>query len=248
MTHSPSAPAGRYPGDGWRGPVTAAGVMIAWAFLLVCLLRLPATPGALAMGALAVPVMTYLYTGLFITAHDAMHGAAAPGRSRLNAAIGRVCVLAYAMFSFDRLQKAHHRHHATPGDPEADPDYHDGRRDGFFAWYLRFMRHYLSWPQLLGMALAYNALHHLAGVPQANLLLFWVAPSLLSTFQLFGFGTYAVHKAPAGGHTNPHAAVSARYPDWLSLLTCYHFGRHLEHHCHPGVPWWRLHRVGRDAS
>ncbi|HYD98464.1 MAG TPA: fatty acid desaturase, partial [Alphaproteobacteria bacterium] len=26
----------------------------------------------------------------------------------------------------------------------------------------------------------------------------------------------------------------------VSLLTCYHFGHHHEHHLRPDVPWWRL--------
>ena len=35
-------------------------------------------------------------------------------------------------------------------------------------------------------------------------------------------------------------------PVWLSFLTCYHFGYHLEHHRYPWVLWWRcLHYVGR---
>lgn len=240
VNFSASAPAGGCPGDHWRALLAAGVVIGAWALLLTTLLRLPAS--AFGWGLLAVPVMTFLYTGLFITAHDAMHGTVAPGRARLNAAVGWLCVLLYALFSFSRLKREHGRHHAHPVSAE-DPDYHDGRRAGFWPWYFRFMWHYVSWPQLLGMALAYNGLHHLLGVPQAHLLAFWVAPSLLSTFQLFGFGTYLVHRAPAGGHTNAHGARSSGYPAWLSLLTCYHFGRHLEHHVHPAVPWWRLHRV-----
>ncbi|MFA9473554.1 MAG: fatty acid desaturase [Filomicrobium sp.] len=26
----------------------------------------------------------------------------------------------------------------------------------------------------------------------------------------------------------------------MSLLTCFHFGYHHEHHLQPDVPWWRL--------
>jgi hypothetical protein len=41
-----------------------------------------------------------------------------------------------------------------------------------------------------------------------------------------------------------HNARSSSMPIWLSLLTCYHFGYHWEHHEYPYVPWcacgWRL--------
>jgi len=85
-------------------------------------------------------------------------------------------------------------------------------------------------------------------VPLTNLLLFWVAPALLSTFQLFYFGTYLPHRLPAAGYDNMHRAVSSNYPVWLSLLTCFHFGYHLEHHVQPVVPWWRLPRLHRQSE
>jgi len=44
----------------------------------------------------------------------------------------------------------------------------------------------------------------------------------------------------AQGDDDPHHALSSNFPPWLSLLTCYHFGYHREHHEAPGVPWWRL--------
>jgi hypothetical protein len=56
----------------------------------------------------------FIYTGLFITAHDAMHGAIAPKHPRLNLAIGRLALLIYGLFSYDRLLKAHRQHHHHP--------------------------------------------------------------------------------------------------------------------------------------
>jgi len=33
---------------------------------------------------------------------------------------------------------------------------------------------------------------------------------------------------------------SLALPTWLSLLACFHFGYHREHHEHPDLPWYEL--------
>ena len=48
-------------------------------------------------------VQTHLYTGLFITAHDAMHGTVAPKNKLLNNFIGQTCTALYALFPFYKL-------------------------------------------------------------------------------------------------------------------------------------------------
>jgi beta-carotene ketolase (CrtW type) len=40
-----------------------------------------------------VALQTWLSTGLFITAHDAMHGTLAPGRPHWNRAVGGLCLM-----------------------------------------------------------------------------------------------------------------------------------------------------------
>ncbi|NIP33402.1 MAG: beta-carotene ketolase, partial [Thermoplasmata archaeon] len=40
----------------------------------------------------AMLLMTFLYVGMFITAHDAMHGSVLPGARGLNRAVGTVYV------------------------------------------------------------------------------------------------------------------------------------------------------------
>lgn len=186
-----------------------------------------------------VPLQTMLFTGLFITAHDAMHGTVFPPNRKLNDAIGTLSVWLYALFSFRKLLERHKEHHAHPGDVE-DPDFHDGEHDGFWRWYMRFVLHYVTWHQLVGMAITFNILEHVVGVSMLNLLIFWVLPSVLSTLQLFYFGTYLPHR---GHPDNPHHARSNAYSTFWSFLTCYHFGYHLEHHEHPWAPWWHLPKV-----
>ena len=80
----------------------------------------------------------------------------------------------------------------------------------------------------------------LLGAPTANTLLFWAVPSILSSLQLFAFGTYLPHRHEEEAFRDRHNARSNDYPRWLSLLTCFHFGYHHEHHAKPGTPWWRL--------
>lgn len=225
---------------GHTGLILGTGIIALWLGGVILWLNIPISGWRdLAWVLPAMAIQTFLCTGLFITAHDAMHGTVAPENSRLNDAIGTVAVMLYALFSFSNLRHHHGFHHEHPGDSERDPDFHDGEHPGFFRWYFRFMFRYLTWWQVAGMALVYNVLLHVAGVPAQNVLLLWVAPALFSTLQLFYFGTFLPHRTP-GERDDPHHAQSSSYPVWLSLLTCYHFGYHREHHEHPAVPWWRL--------
>lgn len=235
----------RLPAVGWRGLAAAALVLSAWASLLATLLLAPLHgPGAWLWAPLGVVVLTWLYTGLFITAHDAMHGTLAPDHPRLGHALGTLCLGLYAGLDYRRLRAAHVQHHARPGRP-GDPDWHDGQHPGLVRWFLAFMGRYLTLGQVLRLVIVFNLLLHVAELPLPNLLLFWALPSIASTVQLFVVGTWLPHRAPPGGHTSPHNARSVALPPWLSLLACYHFGYHEEHHVFPGVPWWQLPRVRR---
>jgi beta-carotene ketolase (CrtW type) len=222
-----------------KGLAAAAAVITAWAALLVFLLTVDLEGFPVWLVPPAMLLMTFLYVGMFITAHDAMHGSVLPGRAGVNRGLGTVYVTLYAMFSYGRLFEKHWEHHRHPGT-DKDPDYHDGVHEGFFAWYANFMGNYLRAPQLIGMAIAFNVLWLLLGLELVNIILFWIVPSFASTFQLFYFGTYRVHREPSGGYTNDHHATSNDYSSPVSFLTCYHFGYHLEHHMYPGMPWWRL--------
>ena len=172
----------------------------------------------------------HLYTGLFITAHDAMHGTVSSS-PKVNFFIGQLCTALYAAFSFDKLYKKHHEHHRHVHS-ENDPDYYQGN---FVSWYIHFMKEYLSIWQILIMALVFNVLK--LWVDEINLVLFWVIPSLLSTLQLFYFGTWLPHH---GEHDNLHQSRSQNKNHFMAFLSCYFFGYHYEHHDAPGLPWWLL--------
>lgn len=220
-------------------------IILLWAASLLFLFHLDVSWMPLAGIMAAMFLQTFLYTGLFITGHDAMHGLVAPKRKRVNDFIGALCVILYALFSFNKLRREHRKHHTHPGHDD-DPDFHDGIHPNFWAWYFHFMGTYVTWQQIAGMAIAFNFMLHILKISQWNLALFWVAPALLSTLQLFYFGTYLPHREPAGGYDNPHRARSNDFSVFWSFVTCYHFGYHWEHHEFPYVPWWKLPAMRRQ--
>ena len=187
---------------------------------------------------LLIAVQTWLSVGLFIVAHDAIHGSLAPGRPRLNATVGQLCVALYAGFSLARLGASHRLHHLHPGEA-GDPDFCPDAPRGFGRWFVGFFRGYFGWRELAvltAVAMAYVAL----GADPLNMVAFWAVPALLSALQLFTFGTWLPHRHGDVAFADEHNARSLEYPWLLSLLACFHFGRHREHHLRPDVPWWRL--------
>ncbi|MEQ8746074.1 fatty acid desaturase [Pyruvatibacter sp.] len=224
----------------------AALVIGAWlAIHVTAVFVLPLSGTWLLAAPLVVAVQTVLSVGLFIIAHDGMHGSIAPFRPALNKRIAAFCLLIYAGFSYKALAPEHMRHHARPGTAD-DPDFHAPNPHSFAAWYFGFFRHYFGLREfgVLTVILAVYVL--LLGAPIGNLLLYWAVPALLSSLQLFYFGTYRTHRPVEGdAFVDEHHARTVDLPPLLSLLTCFHFGYHLEHHHHPHEPWWRLPAVRR---
>ena len=227
--------------DSIIGVSIAATIIGAWTGHLILLLSYGLEAMPVWGWPLAIGLQTFLHTGLFITAHDAMHGSVCPSHDGLNDLLGRIAVRLYALFSYETLRREHWAHHDHPVS-EDDPDAADEGRARFGAWYLDFMLTYLGIGQLIGMAVVFNVLMHGVGIPALTLNLAWVVPSLLSTLQLFTFGTYLPHRRREGEETfrDEHRARSNDFSTLVSFVTCYHFGYHWEHHAHPNLPWWRL--------
>lgn len=185
-------------------------------------------------------LQVHLYTGLFITAHDAMHSVVSPNKT-LNRRIGELCALLFAFNRYGKLLGKHHQHHRYVATDQ-DPDYHEG---GFWPWYFSFVTQYVTLWQILFMAITFNLLG--LWIPKPNALLYWAAPSVLSTFQLFYFGTYLPHK---GEHKadNIHKSRSLTLNHWWAFWSCYFFGYHYEHHDSPNTPWWKLYQVKERQS
>jgi len=218
-----------------KGVFWAFIIIFTWLTCLIYALRFETTllnPFNL----LFIVALTHLYTGLFITAHDAIHGTVSNSKT-LNDFIGRTCVILYACFPYNKVKEKHHSHHKHVATEE-DPDYHD---KNFFSWFFKFMKNYLEWKQIIILALLYNAIRFGFNIPELNLVLFWVIPPILSSFQLFYFGTYLPHKDPEHIH-NDQRSRSLNVNTFWGFVSCYFFGYHYEHHSKPYVPWWKLWR------
>jgi beta-carotene ketolase (CrtW type) len=227
-----------------RGILTAFTIIGTWAISLFFLLRIDISELQILMILLAVFWQTFLYTGLFITAHDAMHGVVFPKNIKINNLVGRVTLLLYALFPYDNLLKKHWSHHRNPAS-HLDPDFHDGKHKNFFAWYIRFLQEYESWQQIVGLMLIFNFISYALHISQINLTIFWAIPAIISSLQLFYFGTFLPHREPKAGYKNIHCAQTSNLPAFWSFITCYHFGYHEEHHEYPHVPWWGLPTIYR---
>ena len=191
-----------------------------------------------------VAIQTWLSVGLFIVAHDAMHGSLAPGRPRLNGVIGSLALGLYAGFRFMPLKTAHSAHHAAPGTAQ-DPDFHAEAPRAFAPWFYGFFRTYFGWREMGVLTILVCIAVFVLGAGIPNLLLFWAAPALLSALQLFTFGTWLPHRHTDDAFPDHHNARTSAFGPILSLLICFHFGRHHEHHLTPWKPWWRLSQPGQ---
>ena len=97
----------------------------------------------------------------------------------------------YAWFDYDKLHEKHWAHHNNTGVHGRDPDFHGGDHR-LLPWFVRFMLGYSTVTQFAKIFL-FTSLLRATGVPHANLVLFVVAPPIVSAFRLFYFSTYLPH-------------------------------------------------------
>ncbi|WP_013325027.1 beta-carotene ketolase CrtW [Gloeothece verrucosa] len=224
------------------GLIIAVVIIGLWLVSLAVLLCINTEIYPLWLILIAIFWQMFLFTGLFITAHDAIHGSVFAQNKKINHWIGSLAVFLYCFLSYPELVKKHWLHHHHPAS-ELDPDYHDGKRTNGILWYLYFMKRYWTWNQFIGMTIVLYLSKFLFHISSINFCLFWIIPLVLSSMQLFYFGTFLPHREPEDGYVHPHCAQSLALPVFLSFLTCYHFGYHQEHHEYPHVPWWQLPKV-----
>jgi len=229
------------------GLALAAAMIAGWLTLHVIGIFFYDLPGSPWLVAAVMLIQTWLSAGMFIVMHDCIHGSFAPGHPRLNRMVGRLCAGLYACFGYRTLEVNHHRHHRHAGTAD-DPDFDARDPRAFARWYFHFFAGYYSHGQILritAVALAYMAL----GARLENIVLFWAVPALLSSVQLFLFGTWLPHRHGGAPFADGHNARSTRV-GWLgSLISCFHFGGfHHEHHLHPGLPWWALPQARKRAE
>lgn len=97
----------------WSGLLVAVGyfgLFAASTYFALFRHEIDFDPASLAISGSLVLVLIHLYTALFITAHDAMHGTVLPGSTTVNAVVGTICLVFYAGFDFDTVRKEHRRY------------------------------------------------------------------------------------------------------------------------------------------
>jgi len=221
-----------------KGIIITSCILLLWVANLLFGLSIHIQSNFVVAGILIL-LQTHLYTGLFISAHDAMHGTLSPNK-KANNFFGKICTSLFAFFSYQKLYLNHHKHHDFVGDDD-DPDYYEGN---FLNWYFQFLKHYISIKQIVLYAISFNLLKLF--IPTENLLLIWILPAITSTFQLFYFGTYLPHQKEH--HHKKHKSTSFKKNHFLAFISCYFFGYHYEHHEFPYVPWWQLYKVKNLSS
>ena len=194
-----------------------------------------AWPQLLLMAAL----QCWLSVGVFIVCHDAMHGSLAPGWQMVNSALGAVLLFLYAGFAWRKIRDAHFAHHKHTGK-NGDPDFDTAHPTQLWAWYWTFFKRYFGWQSLLYVNTVVGIYLFVFDIPFMQIFLLYGAPALLSSVQLFYFGTYRPHRHGEGAFVDGHNARSDNFSTLASLASCFHFGYHLEHHRRPDVPWWAL--------
>lgn len=218
----------------YKGVWIGLTIIVLWFALLVFNIRYEVNYASI-WTYILILLQAHLYTGLFITAHDAMHRTVLPQNLKVNHFVGKICAFLFMFNDYSKLYPKHHEHHRHAGT-EHDPDFHKGN-ENFWVWFFNFAKEYVTLWQMIAATITLNVLRFV--FPLENLLLFWIVPSLLSTLQLFYFGTYLPHH---GHHEegNSHRARSQKRNHLLAFFSCYFFGYHYEHHDSPWTPWWAL--------
>ncbi len=238
-------------GLGLAGLIAGSWLALHFYAMLVFQLTWLTLPFAIILAA----VQCWLSVGVFIISHDAMHGTLAPGRPRVNSAVGAVLLFLYAGFGWRKMRDAHFDHHKLAGHA-GDPDFDENNPDHFLRWYATFFRRYFGWKSIAWVSSVVTVYWLIVGVSMVQLIMLYGLPAIASSLQLFYFGTYRPHrheKRPdegdrlSRGFSDEHNARSDEFGTLASLATCFHFGYHLEHHRRPDVPWWALPAARRSG-
>ena len=223
------------------GIIIAIGVILCWASHLAYMLFFVEFSATNLWMYLHIIIQAYLYTGLFITGHDAMHGNISEKRW-VNTILGTLSVGLFAGMSYSRLRKNHGLHHKHVAS-EGDPDFYV-RSQNYWKWWAVFMWRYLTITQIVIMAVLFNVfLWAFPAWGEAKILVYWALPAILGTLQLFYVGVYWPHREPHTSDMGIHKARTQKKNHLWAMISCYFFGYHYEHHEDQNIPWWQLYKT-----
>ncbi|HEY9812024.1 MAG TPA: beta-carotene ketolase, partial [Candidatus Sericytochromatia bacterium] len=92
-------------GGKYYAVMIAFTILAVWAYSIALLMSLDISQLPTWGLLIAILWQTFLYTGLFITAHDAMHGIVFPQNRKINDFIGTLFLILYAYLSYEELEK-----------------------------------------------------------------------------------------------------------------------------------------------
>ncbi|MEM9088383.1 MAG: fatty acid desaturase [Cyanobacteria bacterium P01_F01_bin.53] len=231
------------------GLIVSVSLLLAWGLSLLGLLPLDLSVCAPIELILSILLRTFLHTGLFVIAHDAMHGNVLPSYPVENRWLGQLALGLYGFLPYQTACDFHRQHHVYPAQTR-DPDFCERGKEilGLYVvrWYLSFISNYVTLPTLgrisIGMGCTLLSLILLGHIAIQNIVLFWLLPWVLISRPLFLFGTFLPHFVSVRDNKK-RLVKSFYYPPLFSLLICYHFSYHQEHHTCPKVPWYLLPNV-----
>ena len=139
------------------GILAAVTIITLWASHLFYSLKYSEVNFTSPLFYLHVLIQGYLFTGLFITAHDAMHGTVSQNKT-INKFTGVLTTFLFAGLSYGKLLKNHKLHHIHSGTAE-DPDY-SVKSQNFFVWFAKFFMKYVSIYQIIIVGINFNVLKY----------------------------------------------------------------------------------------
>lgn len=201
--------------------------------------------------------------GISLFTHEAVHGTLSPNR-RWNAILGALCAIPVLQnFSAYRvLHLRHHEHLGEEGDPDHYPSY---TRWSWMVFLMNWGRLLIGYPVYI-MAIPILGFRHGSGkerpgivaevvactaflfllfrLPMLVVLHAWIIPMLIiNTFvNIRGMSQHTLLEQHHGDTVRGARTILTN--PVTTFFMC-NENYHLEHHLHPGVPWYHLPRVSR---
>jgi ring-1,2-phenylacetyl-CoA epoxidase subunit PaaE len=204
---------------------------------------------------------------IYITVHDAAHGAVARSHA-VNDWLGRLCILPLTPFiAFSAFRYLHLQHHRATNEPERDPDYWaTGARWwslafrfatfdlAYWVFYLeqlrqRPQREIIESITSVAVNVAVVAGLFALGIGR-EVLLFWILPGRLAIAVLVWVLAYLPHRPhEVMQKDDPFRATNIRFgmERWLSPLMLFQ-NYHLVHHLYPKEPFFLTVELWREKE
>lgn len=157
-------------------------------------------------------LLTEMYTGVFITMHDCLHGSFFFNRT-VCSIYGHLCASVFMYNDYETVKRNHLLHHRYAGILGIDPDFYIPGTGGpkYIPWFFTFMKQYLSWPMFGFIGGTYWIVVIATNGNFLAPIAFYFVPAILSSILLFTFGTYLPHQ-PIAVRVSPEVLAQEMPP------------------------------------